>query len=95
MICDFQKALDKVPCVKLLQKFKTCSLTGKILYRFYNWLYGRQKCVVLNGTVPGQLFVLSSVPQDSNFRPLLFFIFSKMMACQEAVKKGKGTVSRL
>ena len=53
VICAFQKALAKVPCVKLLQKFKTCSLTGKILYRFYNWLYGRQKCVVFNGTVSG------------------------------------------
>ena len=48
---DFQKAFDKVPHARLLEKIKAHGITGNILNWLENWLKGKQQHVVLNGNV--------------------------------------------
>jgi len=72
---DFQKAFDKVPHRRLLNKLKARGISGNILNWICEWLNGCQQRVVLSGNVSAWLYVVSGVPQGSILWPLLFLIF--------------------
>jgi hypothetical protein len=59
---DFQKAFDKVPHQRLLQKIKALRIDGEIYTWIESWLSGRLQRVVLNGINSGWISVTSGVP---------------------------------
>lgn len=60
---DFSKAFDKVPKLRLLEKFKAHSINGNLLNWINNWLTGRKQRTVLNGESSDWEDVVSGVPQ--------------------------------
>ena len=72
---DFQKAFDKVPHCRLIQKLKSLGIDGKIASWIESWLNERQQRVIINGSVSGWSLVKSDDHQGSVLGPLLFLIF--------------------
>ena len=66
---------DKVPHCRLIEKFKTNNVTGKLLTLIFNWLLHWTQRTVLNGESFDWSSVISGVQQGSVLDPLAFMIY--------------------
>jgi len=75
ILCDFQKAFDKVPFKGMLVKTEAHGVRGELLRWIANWTENRRQRVVLNGAESTWEQVTSSVVQGSVLGPILFTMF--------------------
>jgi ribonuclease P/MRP protein subunit RPP40 len=72
---DYRKAFDSVPHKRLIEKLKTCGISGNLLRWIENFLTSRTMRVGIRGTFSQLINVLSGVPQGSVLGPVLFLLF--------------------
>ena len=72
---DFQKAFDKVPHKRLLEKIKSYGIVGPTLNWIEDFLKNRSQKVMVNGAGSEWENVTSGLPQGSVLSPILFVIY--------------------
>ena len=64
IILDFAKAFDTVSHRKLLIKLKNYGIGTQLIRGIENFLIGRTRAVIVNGTLSTHCNALSGMPQD-------------------------------
>ena len=72
---DFEKAFDKVPHKRLLNKLLSYRVDSKLITWIESFLCHRTQRVRINGVLSNSQNVLSGIPQGTVLGPLLFIIF--------------------
>ena len=73
VFCDISKACDRIWHKGLIHKLKQSGISGNLLKRFQNYLYGREQRVVINGSNSNWLSLRAGA-QGSILGPLLIKI---------------------
>ena len=73
IVLDFQKAFDKVPKKRFLQKL--CFIEGKVLCWIADFLSDRRMRIMVRGEYSEWVDVISGVPQGSVLGPILCLIY--------------------
>ena len=73
--CDFMKAFDKVPHLRLIHKLEKYQITGQFSGWIRSFLLGRKQRVIVNGEKSEWRDVTSGIPQGSVFEPILFLLY--------------------
>ena len=71
----FQKAFDKVPKPRLLQKLSAYGIEGKVLCWIADFLSYRRMRIMVRAEYSEWVDVISGVPQGSVLGPILFLIY--------------------
>ena len=72
---DFQKAFDKMPKTRLLQKLSAYGIDSKVLCWIADFLSDRKMRIMVRGEYSEWVDVIRGVPQGSVLGPILFLIY--------------------
>ena len=75
ILLDFQKAFDKVPKQRLLQKLSAYGIRGKVLEWIADFLSDRKMQIMVRSEYSEWFDVISGVLQGSVLGPILFLIY--------------------